>query len=93
MQDDFFPYTIDPSCLDLKARPITSTPNAESSSAVDDIAIASGQAEYDYGGNDNLNAWSSSYHDEYGVDDFELEDLGLEYAFYLSFKVTISKMC
>lgn len=89
MQHHSFSYTIDPSCLNLKAHPVLPTHNAESSSAVDDVAIASGQADYDYGGNDYLNTWSNPYGDEHQIDDFQLDDLAFGYALYPNFKVTV----
>ncbi len=89
MQHDSFSYTIDPSCLDLKARPFAPTHYAESSLAVDDVAIASGQADFDYGGNNYLDTWSNPHCNELPIDDFGLDDLEFEYALYRTFKVTI----
>jgi len=92
MQQDSFSYTIDPSFLDIKIHPLAPIYAAETSSAVDDVAIASGQAVYDDGEKDYVNTWSDAHNDKHQLDDFAFGDLEYGYVFPERFNVAIQGM-
>lgn len=75
MRQDYLPRFVDPKSLNLKEYSLISTHNAEVLSAEDDVAIASGQAGFDYSEKGYMDMWSNPQNHAHQIDSFELGDM------------------